>query len=146
MDTTTCTSLTTVTATITDTTNATPTNPSILPVSAVNTFTNIIPNISSYKQNLIHQLLGTQGRATHTNQNNTTAPGQIAFTGPVSPVDQVNDKLKSLLANLQQPLEQLSNLTIAIKKHWKHHLTGQHTYRLHSSLSFRYSQSTNKRT
>ena len=78
-------------------------------------FSNVISNISSYKENLIHQLLGTQGRATTTLSNNTTASGQLAPSGPVSPVDQVNDKLKSLLINLQQPLEQLSNLTLTIK-------------------------------
>ena len=48
-------------------------------------------------------------------KKNTTASGQLAPSGPVSPVDQVNDKLKSLLINLQRPLEQLSNLTLTIK-------------------------------
>ena len=63
MDTTTTPTIPTNTITMTTGTSNTNTAPT-------NTFANIISNLSNYKENLIHQLLGTQGPATNTISNN----------------------------------------------------------------------------
>ena len=47
--------------------------------------------------------------------NNNFTALQLVSQGPASPVDQVNDRLTSLLTNLKEPLEQLSKLTATIK-------------------------------
>ena len=104
-----------------DTTTSTPTTPTNTTTTTMatsennNAYDNMIANMNSYKDNLIHQLLGTQGRAATSIVNNTTALGQLDPPGPVSPVSRLNDKLKSLLTSLNQPLEQLLNLTVTIK-------------------------------
>ena len=51
-------------------------------------------------------------RTTTITENNTTASGQLVPSGLVSPVNQINDKLITIL---QQQLEQFANLTVTIK-------------------------------
>jgi len=105
------------TTTITNTisTPVTPTNTTTHIPITTSPFANVLSNMSSYKNNLIQRLLGQQGRAANTTQDNSTAARQLAPLGHVSPVDQVNDKLESLLTSLHQPLEQLANISVTIK-------------------------------